>query len=275
MNWEKNYKMGNTSRKAIFFDIDGTISSEETGLIPESAVRAIRKANENGHLTFINSGRTLSSIEEKYKAIGFHGYICGCGTAIYEGEACVYKSVLSREVCFYVMEKARETKVTAVYESEEDICFDPMLPKHPVVEGLANSIQFKKTTALPENLNEADYLFEKFCIWLTDEADFDSFKEALEDSFEFIDRGAGMYEIPPKGISKASGIQKVMELYEIPLEDCYAIGDSTNDLQMLQFVPNSIAMGKCSKEILPHCIYQTDCVENDGLEKALKHFEII
>ena len=36
-------------RKMIFFDIDGTISNEQTGEIPESAIRAIRKARENGH----------------------------------------------------------------------------------------------------------------------------------------------------------------------------------------------------------------------------------
>lgn len=83
-----------------------------------------------------------------------------------------------------------------------------------------------------------------------------------------------MYEVVPKGISKATGIQVLMDYYGISLQDCYAIGDSTNDLPMLEFVPNSIAMGNSMKEILPYCAYQTANLEDDGIEKALKHYGI-
>ena len=44
---------------ALFFDIDGTILSEITHKIPESALEALHKAQENGHKTFINTGRTI------------------------------------------------------------------------------------------------------------------------------------------------------------------------------------------------------------------------
>ena len=47
---------------ALFFDIDGTILSEITHEIPESALVALRKAQENGHKTFINTGRTICSV---------------------------------------------------------------------------------------------------------------------------------------------------------------------------------------------------------------------
>ena len=266
--------MKKETQKAIFFDIDGTISSEETGIIPESAIHAIRKARENGHLTFINTGRTLTSVEEKYKEIGFFGYICGCGTAIYEGETCIYKYNVPKDVCMMIMKKARETKVTAVYESAETIYYDRTLPKHPVVENLENAIAFQGLD-LAENLENADISFEKFCVWPTKEADFETFREAIAEYFTCIDRGGGMYEIIPVGLTKATGIQRIMEYYHISLENCYAIGDSTNDLAMLQFVPNSIAMGNCMKEILPYCAYQTASVEEDGLEKALKYYQII
>ena len=45
-------------KKVLFFDIDGTLLSHRTLTIPESAKRAVRKAKENGHLIFINTGRT-------------------------------------------------------------------------------------------------------------------------------------------------------------------------------------------------------------------------
>ena len=40
-----------------------------------------------------------------------------------------------------------------------------------------------------------------------------------------------------------------MEKYDIPLERIYAFGDSNNDLDMLRYVQNSIAMGVCTEEV--------------------------
>ncbi len=46
-------------RKALFFDIDGTLFSEINRNVPESAKQAIERAREAGHLVFINSGTHL------------------------------------------------------------------------------------------------------------------------------------------------------------------------------------------------------------------------
>ena len=47
----------------IFFDIDGTIMTEdERMIIPESTVSAIAETRRKGNLTFINSGRTAFNV---------------------------------------------------------------------------------------------------------------------------------------------------------------------------------------------------------------------
>lgn len=66
--------MENKDRKIVFFDIDGTLVDGPTHQIPQSAVEAIRKLRENGHLAFINTGRTLVSIEPRIREIGFDGW---------------------------------------------------------------------------------------------------------------------------------------------------------------------------------------------------------
>ena len=71
---------------ALFFDIDGTILSEITHKIPESALEALHKAQENGHKTFINTGRTICSVPPMIKRISFDGFLCGCGTHLIYGE---------------------------------------------------------------------------------------------------------------------------------------------------------------------------------------------
>ena len=50
-------------RKALFFDIDGTLVSEITGVMPESAERAIARTRKAGNLVFINTGRTMGSMK--------------------------------------------------------------------------------------------------------------------------------------------------------------------------------------------------------------------
>ena len=70
-------------RKIAFFDIDGTLTSEINGSIPDSTIQSIRKARANGHLMFINTGRCFQNVEERFRSIGFDGYVCGCGTNIY------------------------------------------------------------------------------------------------------------------------------------------------------------------------------------------------
>ena len=51
--------------KAIFFDIDGTLRDFQTGIIPESARRAVEEAQGEGILCFAATGRHLLEIEEE------------------------------------------------------------------------------------------------------------------------------------------------------------------------------------------------------------------
>ena len=67
----------------IFLDIDGTLLDEKEGIVPESAVRALHRAKENGHLIFICTGRCKAIWPKDILAIGFDGVIGGCGTDIY------------------------------------------------------------------------------------------------------------------------------------------------------------------------------------------------
>lgn len=70
-------------KKIAFFDIDGTLTSEIDGSIPESAVYAIRAARANGNLMFINTGRCFQNVEQRFRDVGFDGFVCGRGTDIY------------------------------------------------------------------------------------------------------------------------------------------------------------------------------------------------
>ena len=84
-------------RAALFLDIDGTILSEITKEIPQSALDAMRAAKRAGHLLFINTGRTFCSIPPKISQFEFDGFLCGCGTYLtYHDEVLFSRSIPER-----------------------------------------------------------------------------------------------------------------------------------------------------------------------------------
>ena len=90
--------------------------------------------------------------------------------------------------------------------------------------------------------------------------------------FDYIHRGEGFYEIVPKGYSKATGMQCLCDYFKVGIEDCYAFGDSNNDLPMLSYVPHSIAMGESSEELKKQVEYVTTGVLEDGILNAMKYY---
>jgi hydroxymethylpyrimidine pyrophosphatase-like HAD family hydrolase len=53
-------------------------------------------------------------------------------------------------------------------------------------------------------------------------------------------------------------------------EDAIAIGDSLNDLDMLEYAGISVAMGNAPEHIKEVCDYTTKTVEEAGVSEALK-----
>ena len=65
------------------------------------------------------------------------------------------------------------------------------------------------------------------------------------------------------------------EYLGINKEDTYAIGDSINDLEMLQCVGHGIAMGNATQVAKDVAEYVTTDIHEDGIYNALKHYGLI
>ena len=76
-------------------------------------------------------------------------------------------------------------------------------------------------------------------------------------------------------ISKATGIQKVLDHYHLDQDDTYAFGDGENDLEMIEFCRVGVAMGNACDELKEIAEYVTDSVNDDGIYHAFKHYHLI
>lgn len=263
-------------KNIIFFDLDGTLISEDKNqYVPDSAKLALSELHKNGNLLFINSGRTLSEIEMPLRNLGFDGIACGCGTYIqYNGKVLFEKHIpqeladeISRDLQKYRLEWLLEGSRYLYYSTEKyETHIGDFQKQH-----LDKVPEFTKFAAP----GSSGLMFDKFCICTRPDSDMEGFRNKYKSLFDIIDRGNGFYEIVPSGVSKATSIKFLMDYFDIPLENTYAIGDSTNDLSMLTFAGNSICMGNGSEEVKKAVSFVTDDLYDDGLYNAFRHFGLI
>ncbi|MDR0924980.1 MAG: Cof-type HAD-IIB family hydrolase [Hungatella sp.] len=261
-------------RKALFFDIDGTLLSEVNRNVPESAKVALDQARKNDHLVFINSGRTYCLIGSIKKLVQVDGYCCGCGTRIVAGDQVLFSAAIPHERGLEIKGIIQEYDLDGVLEGTESCYFKKGISRLPQVERMKETIE-REGNLSPYSWEDDCYDFDKFCVFADEKSDLKGFSRALGLDFEIIDRGSGFYECIPSQYSKATAIELVLKHYGIALEDAYVFGDSTNDLSMFEYAKNCILMGHHSVELEPYATFYTKNVEDDGVAYAMKKLGLV
>lgn len=81
-------------------------------------------------------------------------------------------------------------------------------------------------------------------------------------------------ECIPEGVDKGLGLTKLCEYLGISLTEVMVIGDSDNDLEMIEIAGTKIAMGNaydCVKKIADHIVSTND---EDGVAEAIEKFAL-
>ncbi len=262
-------------RKAVFFDIDGTIWDEKRQ-IPDSTKEAFRKMKEQGHYLFISSGRTRVFIpDEALMPLGFDGILAGCGTyGEFQGEVKFYHKIALEEIqrinlflrslgAAYILEGRY-----FLYLDEERFPKDSSFPQEMSQE------MGEKMLRVTGNENSLEV--SKFCVnYLDDSAKQMQLERQLEPGYTVIHRGGNFMEIVPKGFHKATGIQEICHMLSIAHENTYSFGDSTNDLDMLEYTAHSVAMGDGMQQAKAAAEYVTTPLWEDGIYLACEHYGLI
>lgn len=262
------------SRKALFFDVDGTLLSEITGKVPESAVKAVEAARRQGHLVFINSGRVSRLLDPIRKLIDVDGYLCGCGTYIILGDQELYARKIPHQRGIEIKKALKEHRIEGILEGKGGCHFHKDPSWMPRLEQMRENIG-KEGAVSPCPIEDDSYDFDKFCCLTDADSDKEGFFRYIQEDFQIIDRGNDFWECVPKGHSKATAIQMVLDHYGLALEDAYVFGDSTNDLPMFTYARNAVLMGHHDKELEPYASFVTRTVEADGVAYAMKELGII
>ena len=77
------------------------------------------------------------------------------------------------------------------------------------------------------------------------------------------------FELVPAGVNKGRALALLALMWGIPLERCAAVGDSANDLEMLQAVGCPIAMGNAAPQVQAAAVRTVADNGHDGAAQAI------
>lgn len=263
--------------KIVFFDIDQTLHRLETGFMPDSAKEAIRALRKNGIHTAIASGRTMA---------GFPPYI---NELIKEGAFDFVVSINGQLNCEIINGEKKiithrpmpKNYMTAVvdYCQKENIAYS-FVGGNSVISSVGSDWVKEALTGIYEvkvanKPEETDEVYQMLIY--VDEPMEEKFKtdQMVWEGFEMLRWHPYSVDLVQQNGAKSRGIRDVCEYLNISLENTMAFGDGHNDYDMISMVGLGVAMGDAIERIKNIADYQTDTVENHGIYKALKHFELI
>lgn len=87
---------------------------------------------------------------------------------------------------------------------------------------------------------------------------------------EFIVERPGAIDTSLKGCGKAAGVQMLCDRLGIGLDEVVVFGDSGNDVEMLSYVPNSVAVGNAMPEAAAAARWHIGPVTEDAVPAAIE-----
>lgn len=257
--------------KAAFFDIDGTLVSFKTHSIPESTKSAIAELKEKGIKTFIATGRPFYAIDN-LDGLEFDGYITMNGACCLNRELqVIYSNPVSCDNIDSLIRYQKEVFSFPCMFASKDEVFVNRIDEN--VEEIIRQINFITPDIRPlEDACKEEVL--QLMGFFGIEREPEIMEIALPDCIAA--RWSPLFtDIVAKGTSKQTGMDCLLDFYDINIRDVIAFGDGGNDIPMLQHAPLSVAMGNAREEVKKSASYITDHIDEDGIRKALEHLEII
>ena len=261
------------SSKYIFIDLDGTYLGHHGDNIP-SAIRAVDELLANGHQIYLCTGRNTSMADLVYKQKKTGMVLMMGGYVETEGK-CIYQCPMNSEDVQYLnsLIAAGDRTYTCLDDAYSEGFNYDYFKKGPD----KFNVHWKK---MDEYQDKDVY---KFSLHVNDGSgdEIKSFINKLDkERFAYaeepylLDYGYSV-EVTLRAVSKGKAIRLLADKGYIDLKETIGIGDSNNDLEMLETCAYSIAMGDASDLVKSHANAITAPVYEDGFYQAFRKLGLI
>lgn len=255
--------------KIVACDMDYTLLTND-GKLPPRFDEYMEKLKEQGIGFAVASGRpgyTLQELFPDYKDEFY--FISDNGACIcYRGEI-IYKSLMSDETIKDMTRTVIESGIglpmicglDGGYYPMEGTKYDDFFKRffsrrNPVEEILAISPEANKFTVFCPDANAKEIMEEIYI-------------PKYGEDYNVTLGGDVWIDIQNKGINKGSAMIQLEQYCKIDKNQMIAFGDHLNDLEMMQYVPNSYAMANAIPEIKEAAAFLAPSNEEYGVLKVL------
>ena len=258
--------------KALFFDIDGTLVSFNTHKVAQSTIDGLNIAKERGIKIFISTGRPLSFINK----LGdiehlIDGYITTNGSYNFMGKSVISMHSIPKEEVLTLVNYLNKHEYPAILVGTDNTA---VINHKPIVDRIVidtlniTNIDFSITA---ETVLQQDIL--QITPFITQEQQdiiMPQIPHCASERWhpEFIDT-------VNKQASKGKALSDIVAYNDLLISETMAFGDGGNDISMLLKAGVGVAMGNANDNIKAMANYVTSSADDDGIYKALKHFEVI
>lgn len=274
-------------QKLIFLDIDGTLTEPGKNVPPPSAVEAVRRAREKGHRVVLCSGRNYGMLFPVLK-FGFDGLAASAGGYIEYGSQVVYDCPMTPDQQERVLDIFKESGIYRTIggrnNSYTDEGFKEFLAENAQSE--ANSELLRWRIQIENELGihpMSEYDGEPIYGMAFMSRGAERLKrpmQLLQDEFEFCIQdedvcGIVNGELASKAFNKGKAVVRLCEFLGVSRADTIAVGDSMNDLEMLQAVETAVCMENGSPALKKEADMVCPSVTENGLYSAFEALKLI
>ncbi|TFD12090.1 Cof-type HAD-IIB family hydrolase [Cryobacterium sp. TMT4-10] len=283
------------SPRIAFVDVDGTLI--ETGSeIADSTIDAVRTARSNGHLVYLSTGRASVEIYPAIRDIGFDGTISSGGGFAEIGDELVIERTMPEDAVARMIGFYEESGYDFYLQSFDELYPSPGVRDRFAEDHAADTERKAGTGADPASVTDADdhpaltafadvrpYSYTgiaKSVFLAGDLRAYDRVSEALSGEFHVITgtiphMGRGSGEVTLNGVNKGSTVLRLLDRLGLDAASAIGIGDSSNDIEMLQVCGVGIAMGNATDAVKAHADEVTTTVLDNGVWNAFRRQGLI
>lgn len=260
----------NNQIKAAFFDIDGTLLLFGSRELPASARDALRTLRANGVKLFIATGRPPVHLPHlpALQAVEFDGFVTMNGQYCYLADGTLIYSKAIDPAALRTLLPYIDKEGISVGFVEKDACYFNFINERSA--GFAKELGQSEGNIAARIEKAPVYQLSAF---LPEECEEEFLRRcpgclAVRWSPDFAD-------ILPTGGGKPNGLAEMLRHFGLTKEQCIAFGDGGNDVTMLQYAGIGVAMGNAADSVKAAADYVTAPIDEDGIAKALQHFDLL
>lgn len=257
-------------KRIFFFDIDGTLLDHNNGLhhISNKTKYALDILSRE-NIIIIASGRSKCMLDKEILSLPINGFLLANGAYCEIDNKVLFSHAIEKTILNRIKSFCLKRDLVYYFECRDKIYTSSLKHDLHLAFNDAWGISFNNnvysevepsgTTLINtgmivcHNFSETNGVFD----YLKDIVDLR--RHNNYPSFDFT----------PFNLNKGSGVKQIMQFYNIKRENAFAFGDGYNDLEMLNAVSNSVAMGNATPSLKQLAKTVTDSVSQEGIYNYL------